>query len=374
MNSRDLITPRQLMTTALVCVLSPLIRRFPRDAAATAGRTAWLSAPMALVPAALVILIVWLLFRQRSEPTAFSTVLCDALGKIPGRAVMTLYALWLVFYAGFLLRSGAERFVTTVYPDAGFTVFIVAGALLVGIAALGSVRSIVRAAMIFCPLLIAVPFGASLLMLGDIDWAILVPVTAADLPTNGYAALQIANVISVLFFLSFLGNRLTEPLRPRNFLWRLPLLLVLLGAMTVCCLGLFGPELTAKLRYPFFLLLRDLHALGPLERAEPVVIALWVFSDFVLLSLLLRIAADNLRICFGCPVEHSVPQAGFSLRRGRWLTVLVTLCAVTVGLTIAPDTTRFVFFSEQVVPPANTLMTFAIPLLVLLIGALRRKV
>lgn len=374
MNSRDLITPRQLTTTALVCVLSPLIRRFPRDAAATAGRTAWLSAPMALLPAALVIAMIWLLFRRRSEPAAFSTLLCDILGKIPGRAVMALYALWCLFYAGFLLRSGAERFVTTVYPDAGFSVFIIAGALLGGIAALGSVRSIVRAAMIFCPLLIAVPLCSSLLMVGDIDWAILVPVTAADLPTNGYAALQIANVISVLFFLSFLGNRLTEPIRLRNFVWRLPLLLALLGAMTVCCLGLFGPELTAKLRYPFFLLLRDLHALGPLERAEPVVIALWVFSDFVLLSLLLRIAADNLRICFGCPVEHSVPQAGFSLRRGRWLTVLVTLCAVTVGLTIAPDTTRFVFFSEQVVPPANTLMTFAIPLLVLLIGALRRKV
>lgn len=374
MNSRDLITPRQLMTTCFVCVLSPLIRRFPRDAVATAGRTAWLSAPLTLLPAALVILMVWLLFRRRSEPVSLSAVLCDVLGKGLGRTVMALYALWFVFYAGFLLRSGAERFVTTVYPDAGFAVFILAGALLCGFAALGSVRSIVRAAMIFCPLLIAVPFGASLLMLGDIDWAILVPVTAADLPTNGYAALQIANVISVLFFLSFLGNRLTAPLRLRNFVWRLPLLLALLGAMSVCCLGLFGPELTAKLRYPFFLLLRDLHVLGPLERAEPVVIALWVFSDFVLLSLLLRIAADNFRICFGCPVEYSVPQRFFSLRRGRWLTVLATLCAVAVGLTIAPDTTHFTFFSEQFVPPVNTLMTFAIPLLVLLIGALRRKV
>ena len=374
MNSRDLITPRQLMTTAFVCVLSPLIRRFPRDAAATAGRSAWLSAPLTLLPAAIIIFMVWLLFRRRREPTSFSAVLCDVLGRIPGRAVMMLYALWFLFYAGFLLRSGAERFVTTVYPDAGFSVFILAGALLCGLGALGSVRSVVRAAMIFCPLLVAVPLGASLLMLGDIDWAILVPVTAADLPTNGYASLQIANVVSVAFFLSFLGSRLTEPIHLRNFVWRLPLLLALLFAMSVCCIGLFGPELTAKLRYPFFLLLRDLHALGPLERAEPVVIALWVFSDFVLLSLLLRAAADNLRICFGLPVERSVPQRLFSLRRGRWLTVLCALCAVTVGLTIAPDTTRFAFFSEQIVPAANAALTFAVPLLVLTVGALRRKV
>ena len=373
MTQKDSISGRQAVAAAFVAVLSPLIRRFPRVLAETAGRTAWLSALITALPAAVVIAAVYLFYRRQRTPTGYGALLEAALGRVTGRAVTLLYTLWILFYTGFLLRSGAGRFISTVYPGARPWLFIVISALICGCAAMGRLRPIARAAMIFRPLLIAVFALAALLTLKDIDFGLLLPVTAADLVPNGCAALQTANVLSIALYLLFLGDRVEARLRLRELIPWLAALLVIIGAMTVCCIGMFGPELTAKLTFPFFMLVRDVTVLGSLERIEPVVIALWVFSDFILISLLLTVAGCNLRACFGC-------AAGGGSRKpklfagGRWLTLLCIIAAAAVGLTVAPDLQSFELFSETLVPLINALFVFALPIPVLLIGLLRGRI
>lgn len=369
MGQRDCISRRQTVALAFVSLLSPLIRRFPRVLAATAGRTAWLSALFTALPAAALFALLCRIARHRG---GFSALLCDTLGPLPGRALTLLYALWMLFYAGFLLRSGAVRFVSTVYPGAGPWVFIAVSALACTLAALGSLRALARTAMILRPLLLAVPAAAVLLALRDLDPAALLPVTAADLLPNGCAALQTLNVLSVVFYLLFLGERVEGRLRVRDWaLWG-AVLLVLLGAMTACCIGLFGPELTAKLSFPFFMLVRDVNVLGSLERAEPVVIALWVFSDFVLTALLLQLAGNSLRFCFGWEATDAAPRLR-DLSHGRWLIPLCAGLATAVGLSVAPDAASFARFSETIVPLGNALMVFVLPLPALAVALVRKK-
>lgn len=372
MKHTDAITPRQFAVTAFVAVLSPLIRRFPRVLAETAGRSAWLSAPLTAPPAAAAILLLWLLWRRRSAPTGYGALLRDVLGEAAGRIVTGLYALWLIFYVGFLLRSGAGRFVSTVYPGAGPGVFIVVFALVCLPAALGRVQTLARTAMLCYPLLLAALAAAMALTLRDLDFSALLPVTRADLIPNGRAALQTVNVLAAAFYLAFAGGQLTRPLRLRDYAGRCALLLLLIGLMCACCIAMFGPELTAKLTYPFFMLVRDVAALGPLERAEPLVIALWVFPDFVFVSLLLHIASDALREALG--YGGGAGKTLSDLSHGRWLTLPCAAGAAAVGLTVAPELQRFTLLSDQIVPLGNAVMVFALPLLVLLVGALRRKI
>ena len=369
MTGKDSISGRQAVAAGFVAVLSPLIRRFPRVLAATAGRTAWLSAAFTALPAAAVIAAVYFLYRRQSAPTGFGTLLEKSLGRVVGRAVTLLYTLWILFYAGFLLRSGAGRFISTVYPGAAPWLFVVTMALLCGCAAMGRLAPIARAAMIFRPLLIAVFALAALLTLKDIDFGLLVPVTAADLLPNGCAALQTANVLSIALYLLFLGDRTEARLRLRELLPWLAALLFIIGAMTACCIGMFGPELTAKLTFPFFMLVRDVTLLGSLERIEPVVIALWVFSDFILLSLLLTIAGHNLRSCFGRGAGNGRPLSG-----GRWLSLVCIAAAAAVGLTVAPDLRTFELLSETLVPLVNAVFVFALPIPAAVIGLIRRRI
>jgi len=361
--TEDRISPRQAVAVGFVAVLSPLIRRFPRITAETAGAAAWLTVPAAVFLAFLLLLLCFA--RHNNPPSSASALLGATLGRGTGNAVLTLYTLWIVFYAGFLLRSGANRLVSTVYPRASPALFIVNTALPVLAAATGRLQPIARSAMLFRPLLIAVPAAAAALTAWDLDLHLLGPVTAADLLPVGLGALETVNVLSAGMYLLFLGDRLTAPVRTRDWMPWLGVMGGILAGMTVCCLGRFGPALTGKLSFPFFMLVRDVSVLGALERAEPVVVALWVFSDFVFIALLVYVAGDNLRVCFfrssGRPAVRKL------------LCAACTASAAALGLLTGRSEQSFTLLSETLVPLVNAVMVFVLPLPIALIGALRRR-
>ena len=373
MKQTDGITPRQLTAAAFVAVLSPLVRRFPRVTAATAGRTAWLSVPMAVLPLALMGLLLWRFYRRQAPGAGFADILCRALGKWPGRVLTGLYGLWFLFYAGFLLRSGADRFIATVYPGAGPAVFVLVMALLCLPAVCSRLCPITRAAMLFRPLMLLLFLLVFALSARDMDLALLLPLTREDLLPNGFAALETANVLSSAAFLVFFSDHLSRRYTRRDGLvaWTLAMLGVLL-LMTVACLGVFGPALTAQLNYPFFMLVRDFSSLGTLERAEPVVLALWVLSDFVMLSLLLHAAGKTLRFCFGQSAPES-PGRALDFRGGRWLLPLCVAVATGLALALPADVAAFRHLSDVVIPLAHAAVSFALPTAVLFVGILRRR-
>ena len=360
MNGGDSVSPRQFVAAAFVSSLSPLIRRFPGALAARAGRGAYLAAGLSVLPMLAALGAAALLFRRRAG-RGLSGVFTELLGPVPGRLLTGLYGLWFVFYAGFLLRTGAERFLTTVYPGAKAWLFVLVMALLCALAAAGRLLPLARAAMLLRPLMLALILGIALLTAKDLDLSLLLPPPASELRAEWIAALETANALSVAFFLGFAGGHLERPLRPRDWAPWLAALPGLIALMTVECLGMFGPELTAKLRYPYFMLVRDLTVLGALERLEPAVIALWVFPDFLLISLLLWLAADNLRFC--CAAGN----------KGTLLPLLCAAAAAAAALALPGALSDFRAVSEKLVPMLSALFAFGPLPPLLLVGALRRK-
>ena len=372
MKKTDTVTPRQLAAAAFVALLSPLIRRFPRASAEIAGTGAWLSPVLALLPVTTILLALRLFYRKQPPGTGFADILVTVLGRIPGKVLTGLYGLWFTAYAGFLLRSGAERFISTVYPGAKPAVFVITMALLCLTAAMGRLCPITRAAMLFRPLMAALFVLVALLTVKDFDLSLLLPVDPTELPSALFAGAQTANVLSSVAFLAFFSDRLSRPFERSDRPWlRAAEALGVILLMTVSCLGMFGPALTAKMTYPYFMLVRDVSVLGSLERAEPVIIALWVLSDFVMLSLLLLAAGKNLRFCFGC--SDKVPDKPTELRQGRWLTPLCAAAAAAGALLLPGGIAPFRLLSDVVVPLASAGFTLALPLLVLVIGLLRKR-
>lgn len=369
----DGISRRQMTAAVFVATLSTLIRRFPRVSAETAGRTGWLSPLLAAVPLALVFLVLWLFYRRRPEGTGFAEILTDIFGGVPGKLLTGLYGLWILLYAGFLLRSGADRFVSMVFPSTRLWLFIAVMALACLPAAMGRIRSIVRSALLFRPLLVTVFVLVFLLTLKLLNVRMLLPVTRSDLLPNSVAALKTTNAISGAFYLIFLSGRLEGRLVPKDYLGWAVTLLCLLSLMTASSIGLFGAALAGKMSFPFFMLARDVVVLGAVERLEPVVIAVWVLSDFVLLSLLPRIAAENFRFCFSLRDTDGHDPAR-SLRHGRWLIPVCVLLMAVGALCLSGDAADFGLLSDTVVPWINVGFSFGLPLLALLVGAMRRRI
>lgn len=350
----------QLTSVCTLLFLSPALRLVPGRSAELTGRGAWVSVLWALPPLLLYALFLRRLAEGRQDGEGLGELILRCLGKRAGTFLLTVLALWFLIYGGFMLRAGAERMISTVYPSASPPIFIVVMASLGFFAALGSERSIVRCARLMVPVVLGVLLP--ILLFGSIDAERddLLPLTAYEILFSMRAAPVTLDVAVLPMVLSlFLGGGTAKAEDSgflRTALWLVEMLL-LLAWIELCILGSFGAELTARLNHPFFTLVRNLVLFGSVERPEALVVSLWVFSDFILISVCLSVSQRLLRCCMGkrCGYTGEKPS---DLGSGRWIIPLCALFAALVALVCAPDPWMLRFWSEKLIPYANLSVAF----------------
>ena len=354
---KDLINRRQMLALAFVALLSPVARRFPSALVAVSSSAAWLAAPIAALPLLLMILFMSALLRGgRTLGEVFEL----SFGPFVGRGTILLISLWLCFYGGFVLRSAAYRFTSTVYPSAPAWIFVVFSALACLPIALGKFSSIARMAVLFRPLLLAALALVFVFALADGDFRGVFTFKESDSIPVLKSAFAVVNTLSLVCYLGFAENRCGEKLKSsRYILWAL-VLLVITELLCLSCLGIFGAELTFKLNYPFFMLVRDINVFNSFARMEALVLALWMFADAVLFSLLLWLASRNFSRCLNL---GSSPCAIASAVLSSAIAMMLPSDMLGVGL-----------FSEKIVPFGNALIIFALLPLAFLLGKARKKI
>lgn len=358
----DGISRRQLSILLFVSALSPLIRQAPGMAVQSAGSAVWLSALLALVPLPLAGLLLGRLTRKRVPGEGLGGVLLRVFGRFGGTAAVLLYTAWTVFYAGFVLRAGADRFVTAVYPGSRPWLFMAVMAALCVPACLGRLKTLGRCAEIALPLLALVFLFAFLFCLPGLDAANLAPISSDSLADAARGAPWLLSTMSVLLLLAFLSDR-TEPeplAAPFN---RAFLALGLLAALLcVTVVATFGAKLTTEMYYPFFVMIRCIRIFRLLERVEALVVAQWVTTDFLLLGALLQAATGELTLCF--------PKLG--ARRGAVALICLAL-AIMSGALCAPTSFSLRELSHTLVPVASA-SAAGVLVLAFVVGLLRKKI
>lgn len=353
---------RQLLSLLAVLLLTPALRLFPSGAVRLAGRAAWLS-PLAAFPAlGLYLRFLCRFLSRRGEGEGLAELLWRCAGPKLARPVLLLTALWLLFYGGFILRSGADRFITTIYPNSGPAVFVISLGVLGGAAALGAERSVVRVGRLVLPLLYGVLAVALFTALTALKKENLLPVTVRDFVPVSAGALPVLDVVVAVMVL---GAFFVWPLPKHSPVFSAGLRWLAAGCAALCLLaaailGSFGAELTGVLTRPFFYLVRNLVFFHSLERVEAFVVTLWVFPDFLMISALLLAARRCLR-----PVLAN--------RGGRWPGVLCALAAIVCGCLLAPDARSLAFFSEKLIPALNLGFAFGLLPGLYALGRLKKR-
>ena len=359
------ISQRQMLTLSFVSMLSPFLRLIPGAVTSAAGSASWVSAALALLPIGLLSAALTALLQRVPFGSGLAETVLKTLGRFGGSVVLSLWSLWLVFHSGFLLCSGADRFVATIYPGVHHTMFIWVTAAICLIAALGQVKAIARASEIFQPLLLIVILAVVCFSLSKVEPIFLLPVTTRQLPEILRGVPLAAEAAGVaLVNAAFLSKFRIPQNKPCRLFPRLIGITVLSVMLCIVTVGSLGKTYVSSLAYPFFILARDLSILSGIERIESLVVGLWLLPDFVLITVELMIAAENLLLITN---RQESPDA-----RRVWV-LIGGVCAVVTAFTIAPDTETLVQWSEQIIPAIHLGWAYLMIPILLLISTLRKK-
>ena len=360
---RDRLSRRQFAALVWGLMVSPMLRQAPGPVARAAGRGAWLSALLALPAAGLLALAAGRFLGSRRPGEGLGELLCRALGRGWGRAAAALWAAWFVFYGGFVLRAGADRFVSAVYPDSRSWIFMAVMLALALPAGLGRLVTLGRCAVLTAPALGLVFVTVFLSCVPNLDGANLLPLAGRDVPGAAQGLGPLISVLAVGVQAGFLAGR-TEP----GSLTR-PFAAAFLGQGALCLglcvttVGVFGPAMTGRMSYPFFVMIRSIRIPHLLERVEALVAALWVAADYLLLSALLHAASVAAELALRGPGAD---------RRGA----PVWICAGLMGLSgwaCASTAFRLRDLGDALIPWGHALLAFGLLPGCLLLGRLRKK-
>lgn len=359
MSDKERCTPGQLLALCSAAALTPALRIIPPLTAALAGRSAWLSVLLALPSALLYAAFLRRFGQSRRAGESSAALWRRAAGHVPGTALLLAFGLWLLFYAAFTLRDAAERLIGTVYPRADRRALILPLGLAAAAAGAGGLRRLARTAKLMLPLLlgaIALTLAFSLQELDADNLLPLVPDDAASLLRGALPTLDVAGLILALQF--FLSDGLSENARLRPAAARILSVGLLTAALTAAVVGAFGHELTAGLAHPYFALVRSLVLFRSIERPEALLVALWIFSDFLLTAALILAARRSLSPLFG----RFAPRARF-----------LGLAPLLLACFLAPEASAFSALSRRLVPMLNAAVCLLLIPGIYALGRLRKK-
>lgn len=359
---------RQLRALTFLAFLVPVMRLVPKYTAEVAGSGAYLAPVIALPLILLYIYFLSSLLRSRNDGEGLGEMLLKTGGSFFGRAVLGITWVFSLFYCSFVLRSGADRYISTVYPASGPWVFVFVMLALALIAALGRKTALVRTAKIFSPMLLFVLIPVLAFSFTMADFRLLRPINENGTAALIKSAFPVLNVsIGMLAYSAFLeGGCEKDRYRAKNYiLWFLPVC-VLISVIIAAIIGNYGAPLTAELSHPFFTMIRDVRLFNTLERLEALMLALWVLPDFIVSTLMMFVAAYSALLCFGLK-----PSLGKKLNNGRWIILVNAAIIAAVAVLLPSDERKMLMLSEVYVPIGNLILTAGLYPLCFLIGKLK---
>lgn len=273
-----------------VSLLSPIIRLFPKSSVDIGGKAVWLS-PLLALPVVLVIYVVIEKIMKKAAPgEGLADMIIKAIGKTAGKGVLVLITLWLIFYTGFVIKSGAERLISSIYPN-GQTGLFTVSITIIGIwIAVGDINGIGRLAELMAKIIGIVLTLIIIVGIFDIKADNILPITIYDIGDIAFGALPIINVLSIGTYTAFLdGYTKKDNINKKGIVI---VLTIIITAIILITVGTMGTKLIESLQHNFFIMIRDMKILGVIERIEAIVIAMWVATDLVYVAMLLKICGE----------------------------------------------------------------------------------
>ncbi len=278
------LTERQIIMTYLLITISSVIRDIPNIAAKKAGNYSYIAAGISFVILLALIFIIGNLIRKHKGRNIYD-IIETAAGRVVAKTVISVYAVWALISASAYMQYYVQRFNSTIMPYTSREFFIGVMLILAFFAFRKNVKTICRISEICFPITAIILGGLIILSLTVInkDNLVIENIKAMPLVSTGT---DIAAVGGYLVLTLFFSDRLSENREfGKTAFYGVVYFTLLTVVVILVTIGINGAELTAKLPLPFFTTVKQISSFGIVERVEPLLISIWLISDFVVISI-----------------------------------------------------------------------------------------
>jgi spore germination protein KB len=361
LSSREKISVRQAVIIFILFVYFSSLRLAPTIAAKIGERAGWLTPIFSVLPFICLVYIIQALFKNNKEAN-LSDIIFKSLGKIIGTALLILYLIWMMVTLGIFVRYFAERFLSTLLPNTPMSFFTVTILAAVFYALQSGIVYISRAAEFLFLIFSAIFAILFLFTIPNIEIINLFPVTHQDILPLLKSSYSSTGIFGAFTFVFFFGDRINDKEHIKRFGMQGAVYLVVTMIMILIqTIGVYGYSVIERISMPYVFVVKSISILETIERIESVAVVSWLILDFAAISLVLYIIV-------------SIIKSLFSLSDEKPLLSPITIFAFIFSQYIANNRFELEEYSNLISIPASIIFGFVFPLIILIIGKIRKKI
>ncbi|WP_369903657.1 endospore germination permease [Bacillus manliponensis] len=287
------------------------------------------------------------------------------LGKWLGKLMMIPYLLPWYWINGITVREFGDFIITVLFHNTPLWVIVfTAMLLLIFIIYQGGVEGIGRLSEIVGPVVLLMITFVIILNLGNMNWSYMLPIYQ----DSGWLSILKSSYTPVAAFfgealmMTMLVFFMDKPEQASSrAMWGVGLAVFMVTLGTLAVILTFGPNLPSSFLYPVYDLSRYISVMEFIQNVDILIVIIWFFSIFVKLALYLFLA------CYGTAQMFHLKD----WRKVAWFLAPISfIMAVSIENIHVFTKYYYMFF---VLPIALPVYEIGIPLLLLVVGKIRRK-
>lgn len=328
-----------------------------------AKQDAWISFIIATILGSIIVFVaakVSLLYPKHSL-IEFSQLI---LGKWLGSLIGIIYLVqWFTVIGNILIELGDFTITVLLSRTPNWALILTMLLLVVYGTYVGGIEGIGRCSEVFGPIIILMLVLIFIFIISDLDVRNILPVFSdSGLLPIMKGSLTPLSLLGESVVITMLISLMDEPKQGQGrALLALVMSSFLVSAATVCALMVFGPNVTAKMRFPAFDFIRYISIMDFIQNIEIIAVLVWILSVFIKLSVYFFSA------CYGTAQLLKVKE----WRKLIWLVAVTSFILSQIGEN--PTITVSNYIHKYWIPYALPINMIGIPLLLWIVGSIRKR-
>ena len=355
------ITLRQVLYTYILMILSPIIRHLPNYITKTSGAGGYVSILFGTLFSLIIIFSVRYLVKAFPAMNLYE-ILESAVTVIGAKIIIALYALWALFNITAKIQFYAITCQTTLISHSKATLLFSVILLIVAYCLYKGIKSAFRLSELLLVMFVVIIGLLAAICFRDFDYLNLLPLTLEGSVKSIRAVPATINVVGFIFIVLFFSDCFDKKYTSIKPYMRAGLCVAAISfVITLVSIGINGAQLTSKLTFPFYAVVRRSAFFNILERLEAFVVIPSIVSDFVYICVFSAIFLLCIKWLFG-------------LYDTKFLIVPVLVLIYFFSLVSLKTQFESDMFYYNVLIYLNTVFLYVFPIVVSLIVFVKNKI